>query len=129
MLKPDKEKILGWKQYCVKGWYDHKSPEIDHAMVDFWADLGEKLAARFPDLVFWLAPASDSTIGADIHKLMPKVSGKSDWSDDIFILTIDTLDKMEYWDSTSGLNDDTVGPFDFEALCEMLKTFQQRVKK
>jgi hypothetical protein len=129
MLKPNKEAILSWKETLVAGWYDHKSPAVNPDLVDLWAKLGEELEPMFPELVLWVAPASDSSIGMDVHKLLPGKEGKPYWSDDISIVHMYELDKMEMWDETSGETDDTIVPFDKEVLCSFLKTFSERCKK
>lgn len=129
MLRTTKEQLEEWRTYLVAGWYDHKSPAVNQDLITLWAELLDELEERFPDCVIWIAPASDSTLGMDFHKLLPGENGKQKWSDDMAIVTTDTPEHMNMWDSTSGTDDGVDEPFNKEKLFEFLETFRQRASK
>ena len=122
MLKTSKNDLESWRTTLVKGWYDYKSPAVNQDLITLWIDLLDDLEARFPDCVIWLAPASDSSIGLDFHKLIDRK-----WSKQFATVhTYDTKTMSLYSGITD--DDDREVPFDKEVMFKFLEEFRANVK-
>ncbi len=125
MLITNKEKLEAWRTELVAGWYDHRTPAINQDLVTRWSDIVDEMDAKFPDLVLWLAPASDSSIGMDVHKLLIG----SRWSEQMAIVHTETPDAMNLYGANVTGDEGIDVPFDKEVLFKFLDDFRQGCTK